>query len=67
MKTIIEQINPTLRGWFDYYKQVYRGQQREEIFPKVVDELSRLCQYGRQIITKIKDEHEHKRLKNSIP
>ena len=41
----------------------------EEIFPKVVDELSRLCQYGRQIITKIKDEHEHehKRLENSIP
>ena len=29
MKTIIEQINPTLRGWFEYYKQVYRGQQRE--------------------------------------
>ena len=24
-----------------------------EIFPKVVDELSRLCQHGRQIITKV--------------
>ena len=34
-----------------------------EVFPKVVDKLSRLCHYGRQIITKIKDEHEHKQLK----
>ena len=29
MKTILEQINPILRGWFGYFKQAYRGQQRE--------------------------------------
>jgi hypothetical protein len=38
----------------------------KEIFPKVVDEVSRLCEHGRQILTKTKDEHEHKRLENSI-
>ena len=29
MKTILKQINPILRGWFGYFKQAYRGQQRE--------------------------------------
>ena len=29
MKTILEQINPILRGWFGYFKQACRGQHRE--------------------------------------
>ncbi len=29
MKTILEQLNPILRGWFGYFKQAYRGQHRE--------------------------------------
>ena len=29
MKMILEQVNPILRGWFGYFKQAYRGQQRE--------------------------------------
>jgi RNA-directed DNA polymerase len=29
MEMIIERINPILRGWFGYFKQAYRGQQRE--------------------------------------
>ena len=29
METIIESINPILRGWFVYFKQAYRGQQHE--------------------------------------
>ena len=29
MKTILKQINPILQGWFGYFKQAYRGQQRE--------------------------------------
>lgn len=45
----------------DYITLTQRpGYANEEIFPKVVDELSRLWQYGRQILTKTKDEHEHK-------
>jgi RNA-directed DNA polymerase len=29
METIIENINVTLRGWFGYFKQAYRGQHEE--------------------------------------
>jgi len=29
MHMIIERINPTLRGWFGYFKQAHRGQQRK--------------------------------------
>ncbi len=29
MQMIVERINPILRGWFGYFKQAYRGQQRE--------------------------------------
>ena len=29
MEEIINRINPTLRGWFGYFKQAYRGQHEE--------------------------------------